>query len=92
MVTNYTTERSILIKAIWKFLIEEYKSEITTFNTERNGLERGIAALQVQINARLAEYKALDAEIKNLSKNVTSIQPAINEINRLFKILRIFKF
>ncbi len=85
IVTNYTTERSILIKAIWKFLIEEYKSEITTFNTERNGLERGIAALQVQINARLAEYKALDAEIKNLSKNVTSIQPAINEINRLLK-------
>lgn len=85
IVTNYTSERNKLIKAIWKFIVEEYRSEITKFNGEKGGLEKGITALQVQINTKLAEYKALDTEIKNLSKNVTSIQPAINEINRLLK-------
>ena len=34
----------------------------------------------------------LDIEIKNLSKNVTSIQPAINEINRLLKSYGFFNF
>jgi len=85
IVANYTTERNKLIKAIWKFIVEEYKSEITKFNTGKSGLEKGITALQTQINTKLAEYKTLDTEIKNLSKNVTSIQPAINEINRLLK-------
>ena len=85
IVSNYTSERNKLIKAIWKFIVEEYKSEITKFNTEKSGLDKGISALQTQINTKLAEYKTLDTEIKNLSKNVTSIQPAINEINRLLK-------
>lgn len=37
------------------------------------------------IKTKLDEYNLLDAEIKKLSKNVTSIQPTINEINRLLK-------
>jgi wobble nucleotide-excising tRNase len=85
IVTNYTAERSNLIKAIWKYLVEEYKPEITKFNNQKIGLEMGIANLNTQYNAKIAEYKKLDVEIKKLSKNVTSIQPTINEINRILK-------
>lgn len=85
IVTNFNTEKINLIKAIWKLVIEEFRTEITKFNTDKNGLEIGITVLQAQINAKLNEYKILDTEIKNLSKNVTSIQPTINEINRLLK-------
>ena len=85
IVTNYSNERNNLIKAIWKYLIEEYKSEIATFNNQKSGLEKGIANLGTQYKAKILEYKKLDAEIKELSKNVTSIQPTINEINRILK-------
>lgn len=85
IVTNFHTEKNNLIKAIWKFLIEEYKAEITQFNTNKNGLVAGIKALKNQIDAKVTEFNLLDAEIKKLSKNVTSIQPTINEINRLLK-------
>ena len=85
IVANFNTEKTNLIKAIWKLLIEEYKTEITQFNTNRNGLIAGITALKTQIDAKLIEFNLLDVEIKNLSKNVTSIQPTINEINRLLK-------
>lgn len=85
IVANYTTERSNLIKAIWKYLIEEYKTEITEFNRKKNGLEKGIRNLDTQYKNLIAENKRLDAEIKELSKNVTSIQPTINEINRILK-------
>lgn len=85
IVANYTAERNRLVTAIWKFIAEEYKLDIIKFNTNKLGLEKGITALQLQINTKLSEYKALDAEIKSLSKNVTSIQPAINEINRILK-------
>lgn len=92
IVANYPTERNKLIKAIWKFIVDEYKLEITKFNTEKTGLEKGIATLKAQINTKLAEYKALNTEIKNLSKNVTSIQPTINEINRLLKAYGFLNF
>ncbi|PQJ81753.1 AAA family ATPase [Polaribacter glomeratus] len=85
IVANFNTEKNSLIKAIWKLLIEEYKTEITQFNTVKNGLIVGIITLKTQIDAKLIEFNLLDLEIKNLSKNFTSIQPTINEINRLLK-------
>jgi wobble nucleotide-excising tRNase len=85
IVANYTTEKNNLIKAIWKYLIEEYKTDITAFNTQRSGLERGISNLDSQYKSKQLDYKKLDAEIKELSKNVTSIQPTIDEINRILK-------
>jgi wobble nucleotide-excising tRNase len=85
IVTNFNTEKTNLISAIWKLIINEYRTEITTFNSDKSGLETGILALQNQINAKLIEYNTLNTEIKSLSKNVTSIQPTINEINRLLK-------
>ncbi len=83
IVINYNTERTNLIKSIWRFVINEYSSELATFNSNFTGLSKGIQALNKQIELKIAEYKALDKEIKELSKNVTSIQPTINEINRL---------
>jgi wobble nucleotide-excising tRNase len=85
IVANFNTEKNNLIKAIWKLIIEEYKTETTKFNTDKNGLIAGITALKTQIDAKVIEFNLLDVEIKNLSKNVTSIQPTINEINRLLK-------
>jgi wobble nucleotide-excising tRNase len=85
IVVNYTTERNNLIKSIWKFVVEEHKLDTTTFTAKKNGLEKGIENLEKQRKEKLEEYAKLDNEIKQLSKNVTSIQPTINEINRVLK-------
>jgi len=85
IVANFNAEKSSLIKSIWKFIIEEFRDDITKFNSDKTGLETGITVLQTQLTAKLTEYSTLDTEIKNLSKNVTSIQPTVNEINRLLK-------
>ncbi len=85
IVSNFNTERNNLVKSIWKLLIEEYRSEIVNYNTEKDGLEKGINGLQIQIDLKRTEYSKLDTEIKSLSKNVTSIQPTIDEINRLLE-------
>src|SRR5690606_5735901 len=85
IVSNYSTERSNLIKSIWRYLVDEYKNEIAAFTTKKSGLEKGIENLEKQRKEKLDEFNKLDVEIKNLSKNVTSIQPTINEINRILK-------
>ncbi len=85
IVANFTTEKNSLTQSIWKYIIEEFRTEIAKFNTDNNGLQTGNTVLQGQLTAKLTEHNTLDLEIKNLSKNVTSIQPTINEINRLLK-------
>ena len=85
IVANFNTEKTNLTQSIWKFIIEEFKTEITKFNTDGSGLQSGITSLEAQVKKKLSEYNVLDAEIKILSKNVTSIQPTIDEINRLLK-------
>lgn len=85
IVANFATEKSNLIKSIWKYLVEDYKTDIITFNGKKSGLEKGIENLEKQRKEKLEEYDKLDIEIKNLNKNVTSIQPTIDEINRILK-------
>lgn len=85
IVTNYANEKNNLVKAIWKYLIEEYRTDITTFKNKKDGIEKGIANIEAQYKTKQDEYRKLDAEIKNLNKNVTSIQPTIDEINRILK-------
>lgn len=85
IVTNYTTERSDLIKAIWKFLAEENRAKIETFNKKSNGLQRGIVALQTQHKELQMNYITKNNQIKEANKNVTSVQPSVDEINRTLK-------
>jgi len=85
IVANFNTEKTNLIQSIWKYIIEEFRIDIAKFNSDKTGLETGITALQTQLTAKLTEFSTLNAEIQNLSKNVTSIQPTIDEINRLLK-------
>ncbi len=85
IVDNFNNERNKLIRAIWKYIIEEYKTDITSFNEKNVGLERGIGNLETQLKTKEDEHRNLDAEITDLNKNVTSIQPTIDEINRLLK-------
>jgi wobble nucleotide-excising tRNase len=85
IVANYTSERRGLVNSIWKFVTEEHKQEISAYIAKRNGLEKGIENLEKQRTEKLSEYSRLDSEIKELGKNVTSIQPSINEINRILK-------
>lgn len=85
IVSNYTTERSDLIKSIWKYLTEENKTKIQTFNKKADGLQRGITALTRQYQQLQADWKALDKTIKDANKNVTSVQPSVDEINQTLK-------
>ncbi len=85
IVANFATEKNNLIKAIWKYIVEYYKTDITTFIGKKSGLEKGIENLEKQRKEKRDEYDKLDIEIKNLNKNVTSIQPTIDEINRILK-------
>ncbi|MGK0448510.1 MAG: wobble nucleotide-excising tRNase [Polaribacter sp.] len=83
IVSNYNSEKGTLIKHVWKYCIDEFSVQMAKFNSVNNGFDTGITALKLQLQGKLDAYSALDAEIKTLSKDVTSVQPTIDEINRL---------
>ena len=82
IVKNLSQERALLIKSIWKFLLEENKTQIDAFKRKENGLGRGIGNLEKQRNDLRTQYIELNDKIKELNKKVTSVQPTIDEINK----------
>jgi wobble nucleotide-excising tRNase len=92
IVTNFNMEKANLIKSVWKFIVEKNKTEIENFNSQKAGLETGINNLKTQKDGLLKQYQTLDNEIKTLNKNVTSIQPTIDKINRLLKSFGFLNF
>jgi len=85
IVKNYQLEKKNLIASIWKYAAESYKSEIEAYRKQSDGLAKGIKKLNEEYLAKKLEYKTLNNEIKDLTKNVTSVQPTVDEINRLLK-------
>lgn len=85
IVENYSKEYSILVKEIWKYLIEENKSKISKYVRKSKGLQKGIDNIYSQAKKIGDDYTKLDEEIKKLTKNLTSVQPSVDEINKTLK-------
>lgn len=82
MVDNYTTERGSLVSDIWTFLMNEnevlisgYLSDINAFSKAKQGITNGINLCKQQLDE-------LDEKIVEAGKNITSVQPTVDEINR----------
>jgi wobble nucleotide-excising tRNase len=83
MVANLATERTTLTEQVWKFVLEELKTDLAAFKTAKDGLDKAIAAITTQITAATTDKAKKAAEIRELEKQTTSIQPAIDGINSL---------
>lgn len=82
MVDNYTYEKTALVSDVWAFLMNEnkaliagYLNDIETFTKAKNGIQKGIDICKQQLDG-------LDDKIVEAGKNITSVQPTVDEINR----------
>ena len=84
MVENLGHERSNLIAQVWKFIVEEeLKIDLLVYDSKRNGLNKAIADVTLQIESATIIQRVKVADIRALEKSTTSIQPTIDEINEL---------
>lgn len=83
MVANLAIERKKLTAEIWKFVLEELKTDLAAFKTAKDALDKGIVAMTWQIEKATEEKRNKTTEIRNLEKQTTSIQPTIDGINAL---------
>jgi len=89
IVKNIVHERTELTSQIWKFVCEEMKTNIEEYQEKKTALNKSINALQSKIDAKINENRSLVFEINELEKQMTSITPTLNYIN---KVLESFGF
>jgi wobble nucleotide-excising tRNase len=85
IVQNYNAKKNELIQDIWNFIVAEYRTEINEFIKLRNGKQKGVDALEKNCEKLRIKYRDLDKQIKDANKNVTSVQPTVDQINKLLK-------
>lgn len=85
IVDNYNGEKKKLVDAVWEFLmteqvtlISEYFNKLNSFEKAKKGIEKSIVSCKEQLDE--FENKIFEA-----GKNITSVQPTVDEINRSLK-------
>ncbi|GAA8868861.1 AAA family ATPase [Helicobacter pylori] len=85
MIKDIKNQKKIYVEQTWKFLVNEFKSDIQKYNEKDCGLEKGISNLNKEISENQEKIEKLENEIRELEKNMVSIKPIVNEINALLK-------
>lgn len=85
IIKDIKNQKKICVEQTWKFLVNEFKSDIQEYNKKYCGLEKGINNLKKEISENQKRLERLENEIRELEKNMVSIKPIVNEINTLLK-------
>lgn len=85
MVDNYNDEKKALVDAVWEFLMVEHKALISGYLNDLAGFEKAKQGIQRGITQCKEQLDDLDNKIFEAGKNITSVQPTVDEINRSLK-------
>lgn len=86
MVANLAKERSSLTADVWAFFAHsEMAKGYKAFCGKREAEQKAIDAINNKITAAAESREKCEAKIRKLEAQVTSVQPTVNEINRLLK-------
>ena len=85
IVKNFSDEKKKLVLSVWKTVVNIERASITDFKKKQKALEEAIKGIQKKKDSLTARFKTIRDEISEANKNVTSVQPAVDEINKLLK-------
>ena len=85
MVANLDIEKESFISDVWAYCITDQKALIDSYNTEKDARDKAIKGITSSIDKTVERKNSLAREIIEKEKNITSVQPTVNEINRSLK-------
>jgi wobble nucleotide-excising tRNase len=83
LVDNLAAERGTLIGQVWKCLLNRNSATIERYRVEKDALDKAVRGLTAGIAAKDGQLIIATAELRELEKNVTSVQPTVSAINAL---------
>ncbi|WP_258177087.1 AAA family ATPase [Photobacterium damselae] len=89
IVNDFNKEQLDYYLEVWAFITQELSTNISNYIKRIAGLEKAIDGINRVITSQQEQETVLREELKELSKNTTSVQPTVDEINRMlnFKIV-----
>lgn len=92
VVSNYERERKLFIEDVWRFLVSEIKDDLAIYNKKYKGISKANETLTNKKSEAYRQFQELKSEVSQLSRNTTSVQPAVDEINRLLRAYGFINF
>lgn len=84
-IDHLSARKKELISQVWRRLIEDTKAIYDKFKDETGELDKAITSLEAQIEAGAADLNAVQNELEENERRITSIKPTIDAINKLLK-------
>ncbi|RCW72445.1 AAA family ATPase [Pseudorhodoferax soli] len=83
-VANLVTEKARLTTEVWHHIVDvELKADLDEHFRKATGIQRAVDRLNEQIDKFENDVKTVEAKIQDLEKEATSVQPTVDEINKL---------
>ena len=83
LVRDLSASRSTLKGQVWRFIVEERKTDLATYDTTTNGISKAIQGLEQAIASKAAKRIELDTRLKELEAAATSVKPTVDAINAI---------
>ncbi len=83
LIENKEAEKKKLINDIWMYLMKKYSKLIAGHMKKMSDCKKGINGISINVKNASDALKIQNDSIIEAGRNITSIQPTVNEINRL---------
>ncbi len=85
LIDNMESEKERLERQVWRFILDEGKPSLTTYLARREGLEKAIKGISEGIDEKKTKVGEVNEAIAKLERSITSVQPTVDEINRILQ-------
>lgn len=82
-IRDLSKSKRTLTSQVWRFIVEERRTDLTTYEASATKLGKMIEGLEAKIAEKKGERARLDVQLKAKEASITSVKPTVDEINRI---------
>lgn len=82
-IRNLASEKSALTTQIWRFVVEERRTDLETYETSAGKLQRAIDGMRSSIADKTTRRADLKRQLSAIEETITSVRPTVDSINRI---------
>lgn len=82
-IRNLASAKSTLTAQIWRFVVEERRTDLATYQTTAENLRRAIDGIRSSIAEKTTRRADLRRQLSAIEETITSVRPTVDSINRI---------
>lgn len=82
-IRNLANAKSALTGQIWRFVVEERRTDLETYQTTASNLNRAIDGMRRSMDDKSTRRADLRRQLSAIEETITSVRPTVDSINRI---------